>query len=109
VTRSSIAGSGVPRLVRSVRKAQLRQAVTQGAQHRPGARMGHEHPADLVIADWPLAAPLLTALRVEDLHAPVVVFARGHEVDRREALRLGATDALLEWANLFREVDRVLG
>ncbi|MEO5851200.1 MAG: SIR2 family protein [Nocardioides sp.] len=66
-------------------------------------------PADLVIADWPLAEPLLVAMHAEDLRAPVVVFARGGPPDRRRALALGATDALTEWADLFREIERVLG
>jgi CheY-like chemotaxis protein len=67
-------------------------------------------PADLVIADWPLAENLLATMRASGLFAPVVVFARGDGVvpDRRRALCLGATDALTEWADLFREIERVL-
>ena len=66
---------------------------------------------DLVIVDRPLAERLLTTMRAEDLRAPVVVFARGDADDagRRAALALGATDSLHEWADLFREIERVLG
>jgi len=67
--------------------------------------------ADLVIVDRPLAERLLTTMRAEDLRAPVVVFARGDsdDADRRLVLSLGATDSLHEWADLFREIERVLG
>ena len=66
--------------------------------------------ADLVIVDRPLAEELLTTMRAEDLRAPVVVFARGDsDSDRRRWLSLGATDSLHEWADLFREIERVLG
>ena len=50
-------------------------------------------------------------MRAEDLRAPVVVLARGESdaADRRLVLSLGATDSLHEWADLFREIERVLG
>lgn len=67
---------------------------------------------DLVLLDGPLAEQVLVAMRAEDLRAPAVVFSRtggtGGIVDRRSALALGATDALTEWGDLFREVARIL-
>lgn len=75
------------------------------------ARMRAAVP-DLVLLDGPLAEATLTAMRAEDLRAPAVVFSRtggtGGIVDRRAAMALGATDALTEWGDLFREVARIL-
>ena len=68
--------------------------------------------ADLVIVDWPVGETVLTALRAENLRAPVVVFARAaalQPADRRLALSLGATETISEWPDLFREIERVLG
>ncbi|HUS62216.1 MAG TPA: hypothetical protein VMY34_08470, partial [Acidimicrobiales bacterium] len=66
---------------------------------------------DLVVVDWPLAEELLTTMHREDLRSPAVVFARGDGVapDRRRALAMGATDAVEEWSDLFREIARILG
>lgn len=98
LTEAAQGAGGVTRIVH-VQSAQAAAASLRSAL------------ADLVIVDWPLAEPLLTTMRSEDLRAPVVVFARGDGVtpDRRLAMALGATDALGEWADLFREIARVLG
>lgn len=97
MTEAAIDVGGTTRIV------QVRSAAEAAAFLRSSA-------ADLVIVDWPLAEPLLSTMRSEDLRAPAVVFARGDGVtpDRRLAMALGATDALGEWADLFREIARIL-
>jgi CheY-like chemotaxis protein len=67
------------------------------------------HGADLVLVDWPLAVDLLTTVRAQDLRTPTIVIARGDgdPPDRGLALSLGATDAVEEWPNLFREIVRI--
>ncbi len=66
--------------------------------------------ADLVVVDLPQAEALLVEVRRRDLRVPVIVLAAGADAlpQRPTLLALGASDAVTQWGELFREIERVL-
>ncbi|HJL17155.1 MAG TPA: SIR2 family protein [Sandaracinaceae bacterium LLY-WYZ-13_1] len=79
---------------------------------------------DLVITHWgwakaetrdggvcPVGERLLVELRRRDLRAPVIVLSTSDyaDVNRPDALRLGAREYLCRWSDLFREIAELFG
>jgi len=92
------------------------EAVAVMAELKPASpdlvitQWGHQGACDDSGSELPVAERLLLDMRHQDLFAPVIVFASGAHADqnRQRALALGAQGYVSNWADLFRQIERVL-
>lgn len=87
------------------------------ALRRPGdefdlviSHWGAEHATSSLGRPTSTAERLLTAMRIEDVRCPVVIFAGARDVDERKrtALGLGAQDYCFTFEGLYQTLERVL-